>query len=42
MDGKFNEGVSLHSQQKVKFREYFEYFVKGWKYEKNNQSFGRL
>ena len=30
----------VHSQQKVRFREYFEYFAMGWKYEKN-LSFGR-
>ena len=23
----FTEGVSFHSQQKVRFREYFEYFL---------------
>ena len=25
----FKEDVSLHSQQKVRFREYFEYFIMG-------------
>ena len=27
LTGTFKESVSLHSQPKVKFKEYFEYFV---------------
>ena len=26
---EFKESVSLHSQQEVRFREYFEYFLMG-------------
>ena len=33
------ESVSLHSQRKVTFRDYFEYFLLGHKYLKN-QPFG--
>ena len=35
----FKEGVSLHSQPKVRFREYFEYFLMRQKSLKN-QPFG--
>ena len=31
----FKGGVLLHSQQQVRFREYFEYFLMELKYEKN-------
>ena len=34
------EGVSLHSQQKVRFREYFEYLQIGKNMKKINQSEG--
>ena len=34
------EGVSLHSQQKVRFKEYFEYFLRDKNMKKNNHSKG--